>query len=468
MIYLILLFGFFLRLWNLNQSFWLDEAINVSAVRNNSLPALITQYALGDFHPPLYHVFLWFWTRGFGFTEVSARMLSVAFGAGTVFLCFLLFKRIFSKLAVVLAALFLATSPLHIYYSQEARMYVFTAFFALLSVYFFLEIVKYGVKVPRNIWIYYFLSTLFLLYSEYLPYFLVLSQNIIIFWQREKTGKTTVKKWIATQLLLFVFLLPWLPFFSEQFQIASSVAREFTLWNEVVGQATLRSIAILPVKFLIGRISLTDKVSYGLLVSPLLLCIGGLSLRFLLKERGKKHSLILFLLFLLPLFFAFITSFFISVFSYFRFLFLLPLFYLILGISIETISNKSLRRLVILLFLMINLGSLFFFNTNKRFWREDWREAVRYIESQNEINSVSVMVNPAQNSGYKYYSKNVVPLVYGVNNEYTQYNALWLFRYVQAIFDPQDSVRQNIEKAGFKKTEEYDFTGVVVWKYIKL
>lgn len=465
MIYLILFFGVFLRLWNLNQSFWLDEAINVFAVRENSLSQLVTQYALGDFHPPLYHVVLFFWTRLFGFSEVATRMLSVTFGVATVFLCFSLFKRIFSKFAVVLATLFLATSPLHIYYSQEARMYAFTAFFALLSVYFFIKIIRDGVKAQKNIWLPYFFSTLFLLYSEYLPYFLVLSQNIIIFWQREKIGKKTIKKWIMTQLLLFACLLPWFPFLWRQLQIALHVAREFTLWNQVVGQATLQSIAILPIKFLIGRISLTDKVLYGLLVSPLLLCIGGLSLRFFLKERGKKHSLILFLLFLLPLFFAFITSFFISVFSYFRFLFLLPLFYFILGISIETISKKSLRRLAILLFLMINLGSLFFFNTNKRFWREDWRSAVRFVESKKEGTTLAVMVNPAQNAGYRYYTQGIVPLIYGTDGDYTWYKTVWLFRYVQPIFDADDAVRKKIESRGFKKSGEYDFTGIVVWKY---
>lgn len=467
MIYLILLSALFLRLINLTQSFWLDEAINMLAVRDNSLPTLITQYAPGDFHPPLYHIAAFFWVRLFGLSEIATRMLSVTFGVATVFILYSLFKRVFPKFAVVLSTLFLATSPLSIYYSQEARMYAFTAFFALLSVYFFIEIIRGGVKAQKNIWLLYFFSTLLLLYSEYLPYFLILSQNLIFFWWRKKTGERTVKKWIGTQLLLFLCLLPWLPFFLQQFHIASSVAKEFTLWNEVVGQATAKSILLLPVKFLIGRISLPNKMAYGLSIFPLVLGAGGLFLRFFLKKRRETSSFLLFLLFFLPLLFAFITSLFISVFSYFRFLFLLPLFYLILGISIQTLGKKSVRITAILCLLIINLTSVFLFNTNKQFWREDWRSAVEFIESQNEVKSLAVMVNPAQNSGYRYYSKAIVPLVYKMSNEYTQYNILWLFRYVQPIFDPHDKVRHNIEEAGWKKGQEYDFTGIVVWKYTK-
>ena len=33
------------------------------------------------------------------------------------------------------------------------------------------------------------------------------------------------------------------------------------------------------------------------------------------------------------------------------------------------------------------------------------------------------------------------------------------------IFDLKDNLRVNIEKNGYKKAREYDFNGVVVWKY---
>jgi len=40
-------------------------------------------------------------------------------------------------------------------------------------------------------------------------------------------------------------------------------------------------------------------------------------------------------------------------------------------------------------------------------------------------------------------------------------------RYVQPIFDPEDSVRNQVETIGYKKVAERDFNGVTVWEYIR-
>lgn len=465
MIYIILTIGFLLRLWNLDQSFWLDEAINVLAVRDNSLVKLLTQYALGDFHPPFYHILLWFWTRGLGFTETSTRMLSVIFAVATVFLCFFLLKRIFTYPISLLSALFLATSPLHIYYSQEARMYAETAFFALLSIYFFIKIITDGSKKQTKTWIGYSISTLILIYSEYLPIFLILAQNVIVFLYIRKLGKNFLKKWLFSQLVLLTLFLPWVPFLWQQFQNATMVGKVFPVWNLVVGQFSIKSVVLLYVKFIIGRISLSDKFIYGVVVSPIILFILWLNMRFWAKKRYEKTSMVLLLLFLLPILLSIITSVFISIFSYFRFLYLLPVFYILLAVSIETFSRRSVQIAVSTVLLTINVGSLVIFNTHARFWREDWKSAVFFIESRKEKDSIAVMVNPAQNAGYRYYSRGVVPLVYGNEWKSTTNKTIWLFRYVQPIFDINDTVRQKIEEAGFKKSGEYDFTGVVIWKY---
>lgn len=465
MIYIILFIGVLLRLWNLNQSYWLDEAINVLAVRENSLINLITKYAPGDFHPPLYHIFLWFWTRGFGFSEIATRMLSVVFGIATVSLCYFLLKRIFTPAIGLLTAIFLATSPLHIYYSQETRMYAETAFFALLSVYFFIKVIQESAKIKWKTWIGYAVSTLFLLYSEYLPTFLIIAQNIIVLFYIKKHEKNFLKKWFCFQLLLLILFLPWIPFLLKQFQIATIIGKTFPVWNQVVGQISIKNLLLLFIKFIIGKISIANKYIYSLVLAPVILFVSGLGVYFWMKRKNVKFSMILLLLFSLPILLAFIVSIFVSVFSYFRFLYLLPIFYLLLAISIKSISKKSWQIVVIIVLLSINLGSIVIFNTNHRFWREDWRSAVSFIESGNDKNSIAVMVNPAQNAGYEYYSGGKVPLVYGNDWKYNAYKTVWLIRYVQLIFDAQDTVRQNIEMAGFRKANEFDFNGVVVWKY---
>src|SRR3989344_3043650 len=127
MIWAILIGGLLLRSFSLNQSLWLDEAINVLATQNFSLIGMITEYAKGDFHPPLFFIIIWVWNKLFGTGEIFIRLPSVIFGVLTIFFTFQIGKKIHSKALGLLSSFLLAINPLHIYYSQEARMYSLAA-----------------------------------------------------------------------------------------------------------------------------------------------------------------------------------------------------------------------------------------------------------------------------------------------------------------------------------------------------
>ena len=85
---IILAVGFWIRLVGLNQSLWLDEAIEWWAVTSFSLKQLLFGYMAGDFNPPGHHLLLWFWVRIFGDAEISLRFPSVLFGVGLVYLIY--------------------------------------------------------------------------------------------------------------------------------------------------------------------------------------------------------------------------------------------------------------------------------------------------------------------------------------------------------------------------------------------
>ena len=119
-IYLILLLALLLRLIVINQSFWLDEAIGALVVKNQTFFQIATQFVKSDNHPPLYYLLLKLWTNLFGYTEIAIRSLSVLFGVATVYMVYLIARLIRNKQSVfpIISALFLATSPFHIYYSS--------------------------------------------------------------------------------------------------------------------------------------------------------------------------------------------------------------------------------------------------------------------------------------------------------------------------------------------------------------
>jgi len=133
MIFPILLLALILRLINLNQSLWLDEAVQAITAKGSF--AYIFQEIIGDFHPPLYHFLMHYWVSIFGSSEIAIRMPSVLFGVGTVWLVYKIAKIICGQWSVVsgqglgvkdhqslitnhkslatIAALFLATAPFH-------------------------------------------------------------------------------------------------------------------------------------------------------------------------------------------------------------------------------------------------------------------------------------------------------------------------------------------------------------------
>src|SRR3989344_1581378 len=193
MIWLILLLAFILRLVNLNQSLWWDEAINIVYARSSDLWWFVTKYSVGDFHPPGWFAILWGWGYVFGFSEISVRLPSVIFGVATVWLIYLLGKELFSRKVGLLAALFLAIAPLHIYYSQEARMYVFAAFAVTLSFYFLHHLI-----VSRK-WtgLGYIVSLVLVLYSDYLAYLVIPTQIFYLIWAKKLNRKIMINYLIA-------------------------------------------------------------------------------------------------------------------------------------------------------------------------------------------------------------------------------------------------------------------------------
>ena len=143
MIVWVLILGLVLRLVVINQSLWLDEAIGAVAVKNYSYKGIVSVFLKNDNHPPLYYLTLKFWTDIFGYSELAMRSLSVIFGVGTIFLTYKIAQKVSTnRLFAPLAVLLITTSQLHIYYSQEARMYSMAAFVAALSIYYFLDLIK--------------------------------------------------------------------------------------------------------------------------------------------------------------------------------------------------------------------------------------------------------------------------------------------------------------------------------------
>ena len=114
-----------LRLVGLDAQGDLDFDEQATAFIGSMPPLEMVVYLTGRpfEHPPLFYLLFHAWTRFVGEGETAMRLLSVLLGTVTVALVGALTARAAGAGAGLIAAAALAVSPLHVFYSRDARMY---------------------------------------------------------------------------------------------------------------------------------------------------------------------------------------------------------------------------------------------------------------------------------------------------------------------------------------------------------
>jgi 4-amino-4-deoxy-L-arabinose transferase-like glycosyltransferase len=128
-----------------HQSLWVDEVITWRMCRPDA--GLSFWQQISDvFQGPLYLAVVWPLVR-LGQSEFLLRLPAACAGTAAVPLLAWLGSRLLGTPAARLAALLLAVSPFHLYYSQEARGYSFLVLFAIASSLVFLHMLQRGPRL---------------------------------------------------------------------------------------------------------------------------------------------------------------------------------------------------------------------------------------------------------------------------------------------------------------------------------
>lgn len=464
MIWIILVTGLALRLISLNQSLWLDEAINVLASRNYSLIGMITEYAKGDFHPPLYFVILWLWTKAFGISEVAVRLPSVFFGILTIFVVYLIGKELVSKKLGLLAAFLLAINPLHIYYSQEARMYSLSALVVSFNIFILIKFIK---KEKLN-YIFLILSNFLILMSDYVAYFIFPAEAILLLVLKQKE---LIKKWFIALVASVMLSIWWLPTFLSQLDVGAVASANLPTWKFVVGAFDPKSVVLTFVKFIIGRISLANKLIYGMMLFPI-----SLFFLFLLWKGIKNISFfgkkLLSIWFLVPMILAALVSFIIPIYSYFRLIFTLPAFIILIALGISSFKSK-MKYLFLAIVIFIEIAAAFIYLFNPLYQREDWRGLVAFLKNQTETSKI-LFESSGTLPPFDYYSgksldaegalKNFPAVnaedVINLQDTLSNTTNIYLIDYLVDITDPKRLVQKQLATLSYKQIKIINFNGV--------
>jgi uncharacterized membrane protein len=469
-IILITLLGLALRLVHSSQSLWLDEAASV-VIASQPVETLIGSL-VGDFHPPLYYLLLKPWLGVAGQTEWLLRLPGIIIGAFTIPALCLLVDQVFVPQKPLkfrlshLAALLLALNPLHIYYSQELRMYSLSALLAVLSWYFLTKWVNN--KHKKNL-IFFTALSIISFYTFYLSVFILASQWLyMLFYKRQY-----IKPFLVSNLALAGSILPWLPTLLTQVKGGGYLTTALPGWSALSGNLSLKSLVLIPAKFSLGRISILPKNLYYLITG---LVLAFVSLVFFLALRVKRSKLFLFWLFV-PLSLALLVSTTTPILGYWRYIFLLPAFCTLLAIGISALPKKIFvlnLSFIILLFMSSNL----FFFSNPKFHRENWSSLAQLVKEQPGETLLIVNFTDAF-APLKFYlpEAKVFPTQIKLGQVREDIDeklpsligkgtTIYYLDYLSDLTNPDRTVLAWLKRAGLKKNQEYQFIGLgAVYEY---
>ncbi|MDO8748846.1 MAG: glycosyltransferase family 39 protein [Candidatus Omnitrophota bacterium] len=339
-LFAILIVAFFLRFYHLGyRDFWYDEITSF----------YYAQHPLDNWNPPFYWILLHFWTKLFGASEFSLRFPSLLFSFISVFFVYLLGKRLFDSRVGIYAAIFMAFSPFHIQYAQEARPYSLSLFLSILSTYILFMALT---EKRRRFWFVFVLVTAAGFYSNinYYHIFLLIAQALCVFILLESKG---VKK-----LFYFLFpmlsFLPWVPRFIEKFNWIKG--GDFWWIRKPNWEILSTTMASFDFRYNAFWSQSQDFISKMVIVLLLILILKTLKQ----SNEYKNKIMTCFILFLFPIVLIFLVSKTIVPVYLIRGLIIFsPYYYFILALGLTAINRKAVEGALICIIVFFFSAGIF-------------------------------------------------------------------------------------------------------------
>ncbi len=379
------------RLFHLGQrAVWFDEANSLLVAR--ATPAEIVDAAHDDVHSALYYLILHFWQSVIT-GETGARMLSVLAAVATVATVYFLGARLGGPVAGLVSAGLLGLSPLHVWYSQEIRMYSVQTLLICLSFLFLLKAMR---ERWGNSWRIYIVCTTLAIYLQYTSIFAILAQGLFVIICRRKDPRT-LRCWLLSQCAVALLFVPCLSLlFWQTTRVTGRSWIQPLEFRQVLGFISLFSGAYLgdarprTVSVLVTMMALVAAI--------LILC----------REReNRETACLLTLWFSLPIILLLVISLRQNLFLPRTLVYTTPALALLLGCALEQ-AEKGIERwasaLIAMALVSANLFALrnYYFSDNP--WvKSDLREGAHEVAGEFRAGDVIVHSSQFTYRPFQYY-----------------------------------------------------------------
>lgn len=445
---LILILGIavLLRLPLLSGSFWLDEA---AQALESSRPLRQQHHIAHDFQPPLLHYLVHFMVQ-VNRSEWWLRLVSLVAGVVTIGVVYRLLQQKVNDRYAVIGSLLLATSPFHIFFSQELRPYALAACFGVLSWYFLLT------DRHKKWQIGFIIASVLGLYSMYVYGFNLLAQ--LLFVGRERQDQLGRLK-IALGVVVICYT-PWLPFLIEQIRIGMSLKATLPGWSTVVSLPQMKALPLTLAKFFTGQVEIAGSpVRMALYAIPVFLALFSV-----VQVVRKKETRYVTYWVLVPFIATWLVSFVVPVIAPKRLLTILPGILMAVTLWTHRIEKSWLRTAIIGIFFAVHLFSYAIYLVTPSFQRENWRGLTASIEAQYPTDSRVVFAFDDAFAPWRWYSTGTVPYTatgslylhssqdLGNTLSTVQESTLLVFDYLRDLTDPNNHLTTYLIGVGYQQT----------------
>lgn len=268
-----------LRLANLNQPLWPDEALYAHTARNfYKTQSLTFDGTPWRFQPPLFIFFLAFLYFILGDAEFVARISGPLLGTLTVLGVYLLAKHLYDEETGLLASLFVAIAPVHVFFTRMILADNLLVASLIFTLFFFLKYIKEGRKQ------YFYASSIFIAATALSKKvgFLMYPVLILYLTLQEKSFSWARRRDVqAIFLISFLMQLPW-------------YIRNYVIFGNplIIGFPYNSSPYSAGFTYELGEIPVFEVINFIFYsVSPPVFAVGILGFLFLLNDKKEIPAL---------------------------------------------------------------------------------------------------------------------------------------------------------------------------------
>lgn len=466
----ILLFGFLLRLWRLeSESIWIDEAYSIQLARYPL--AQIIQGTAADQHPPLYYFLLHLWLF-LGDSIWNFRFLSVILGTLNIWQVVQLGTKIRDEKFGLVAGVLLAVMPLHVYYSQEVRMYMLLLVNLTASTTMLWDWLQ-DRKVSQ--WFLYIVFNLAALYTHNFSAFVILTQALfILIISVLHRDRKIFLQWFLSMSICLVGYLPWLP-------VALNQMRYHTMdWlgspsPEMIRDTFLRLVFGFPWP------SMPSVLDWAV-ITLIVVILVGFSVFYFKKKRNLEVFSFVFLWALIPFVTISIISEFYPIFQIKQFIIILPALaftYALIAGNLPKWFRRGLILGILAVFLVTSIGQSVILT------KDDWRGTSKYLQN-NFLEGDLIYANPSASflainlyapnipvDSYSGYPPDYQILTGGwkegtivtfskaqeVLKPYLSHRRIWLVEFTPQLWDPEGLIPFQLAQ-NYNQVLDQDFTRI--------